>query len=390
MKKTCWTVFLSVILAGVLCFGGCGAGESHAESGSTAAAGTTAPGSTAAAQTTALETTKNADLFAHYDTYGGGVANWVDDVYAGFAKCNEGTTGAAYLKAAGYRIDSGEMGVSALRLRGWMGFNQAVEKIGYSIDGGKAVYVTNEESTTEAAVKTVAGQYATRYSITVPVASLAKGTHTVNAVVRLKDGTELLLDGAQKDAELRDNLPYAGNILTTITYVVNKAYDPDAVSVAERILKEAKWVADYVRTHGFRYGNAPINPAVNCDAKLVSCDRLVCWALYRAGFADQPQANGLVVYDAGGTKDLTKFCISHGFTRINNVKDLQPGDIVFETRGGSYPGHTFIFEGWAPGQEGKFCSRYDGGSDQKIQAVQPMTDWNDNLSTFMYAMRPGN
>ena len=61
------------------------------------------------------------------------------------------------------------------------------------------------------------------------------------------------------------------------------------------ILKEAKWVTDYVRENGFRYGDAPMNPAIDHEAKLVSCDRLVDWVMYRVGFTDQVERQGMVV-----------------------------------------------------------------------------------------------
>ena len=64
------------------------------------------------------------------------------------------------------------------------------------------------------------------------------------------------------------------------------------------ILSAGKKITDFVRESGFKYGHAPMNPAMDCEAKIVSCDRFVCWALYDAGFTDQPRGNGIYVLDA--------------------------------------------------------------------------------------------
>ena len=45
--------------------------------------------------------------------------------------------------------------------------------------------------------------------------------------------------------------------------------------VSATILYHAKCICDYIRDKEFTYGHAPINPAFNHDARIVSCDRLV-------------------------------------------------------------------------------------------------------------------
>ena len=150
-----------------------------------------------------------------------------------------------------------------------------------------------------------------------------------------------------------------------------------------KLLHEADWVADYCRENGFTYGDAPINPAINCDAKNFSCDRLVEWALYRAGYTDQPYSHGLVVYDESGSRDLSAYCEKLGFEKITDKKELLPGDIVFV--GNGTPGHTFIF---AERISGSTNYRYDGGSDWRISQVQPYAETGDDMSRFLYAYRP--
>ena len=83
------------------------------------------------------------------------------------------------------------------------------------------------------------------------------------------------------------------------------------------ILREAKYVTDYVRENGFTYGDAPVNPAFNRDAKLVSCDRLVDWVMFRVGFTNQVERQGMVVFHpTEKERDLPGWCELQGFERI--------------------------------------------------------------------------
>ena len=154
------------------------------------------------------------------------------------------------------------------------------------------------------------------------------------------------------------------------------------------ILSSGKRITDFVREAGFIYGHAPMNPAMNCEAKIVSCDRFVCWALYDVGFTDQPEENGIYVFDSRrNDHDFETWCEKHGFTRIENVDELQAGDIVFVTpkvskSGVVYPGHTFLYAGHDSGNN---HYRYDCGSDIRIQSVQPSSE---PIHNFMFAYRP--
>lgn len=67
-----------------------------------------------------------------------------------------------------------------------------------------------------------------------------------------------------------------------------------AKGTVKQLLKAAKEVTTYVRKNNFNYGDAPINPAINHDAKLTSCDRCVGCFLYKIGYTDQPRTQGLV------------------------------------------------------------------------------------------------
>ena len=109
-------------------------------------------------------------------------------------------------------------------------------------------------------------------------------------------------------------------------------YSPADSFVASHILHHAKVVADHMRIHGYKYGDADKNPALDKDAespeKLVSCDRFCGWVLYEAGYtAHQPVTKGLPLYFS---PNLEEFLIKYGFTRIDDAADLRPGDVVFE------------------------------------------------------------
>ncbi len=132
------------------------------------------------------------------------------------------------------------------------------------------------------------------------------------------------------------------------------------------ILRECKWVTDYVRENGFKYGDAAINPAISHNDKKVSCDRLVCWVMYRVGFTNQPRTQGVVV------SAMAAWCERNGFERVTRVEDLQPGDIVLVNWNGSYPAHTFIHAG--DSRNANQYYRYDCGSNARIQSVQPSSE----------------
>lgn len=148
---------------------------------------------------------------------------------------------------------------------------------------------------------------------------------------------------------------------------------------AADILLNAKWVCDYVRVNNFTYGDAPINPAINHDAKKISCDRLVDWVLYRLDFTDQPKVQGMCVEGPG----LTNWCIDHDFVKIENIDDILPGDIIFvRANKNGDPGHVFIHAGESD-EDGMYY-RYDCGRDQRIQSNQPSCEV---INDFMYAYR---
>ena len=191
------------------------------------------------------------------------------------------------------------------------------------------------------------------------------------------------LEEAKKLAD--QNAVYGWSVFDFNGRLVYTTYSP----LAAEILREAKTITDYVREDGFTYGDAPITPAIDCSAKKVSCDRLVCWVMYNVGFTDQPEQSGLFVYAAGGDpRDLPSWCERHGFEKITEESELQPGDIVFvnpktTASGTVYAGHTFIHAG--TGERSGEYYRYDCGMDERIRSVQPSSE---PILNFMFAYRP--
>ncbi len=149
--------------------------------------------------------------------------------------------------------------------------------------------------------------------------------------------------------------------------------------VSATLMYHAKCICDTIRDEEFVYGHAPINPAFNHDARIISCDRLVDWILYRAGFTDQPYIHGKCVSGPW----LTDWCLEQGFTRIDTVEELLPGDVVFvRPNQNGDPLHTFIYAG--KGEEEGMHYRYDAGKNERIRSTQPSCE---PLCDFMYAYR---
>ena len=147
------------------------------------------------------------------------------------------------------------------------------------------------------------------------------------------------------------------------------------------LLREAKFVTQYAKDENFKYGDSCTNPGINHRPHFSSCDRLVDWILYRAGFTDQPWSQGKVV------PHIPEWCEKMGFEKITRVEDLQPGDIVFVHPGSTGdPLHVYMVASTV--SRGN-ALRYDHGSDSRIMSNQPTSEpvsYGD--APFMYAYRP--
>ena len=151
-----------------------------------------------------------------------------------------------------------------------------------------------------------------------------------------------------------------------------------------KLLSEAKSVTDYARNNNFAYGDAPLNPAINHDAKLVSCDRCVGWFYYNMGYTNQPESHGLVV------SQFPSWCEQNGFKRINSINDLKAGDIVFvNPDSNGSPKHVFLLGN--PVGNG-IWERYDCGSVERIRLTGQYSGYQsqpfkEGIGGFMFAYR---
>lgn len=148
------------------------------------------------------------------------------------------------------------------------------------------------------------------------------------------------------------------------------------------LLREGYYIVNYARKENFKYGDSCTNPGINHAPHRSSCDRLVDWILYRAGFTDQPLTQGMVV------SNLHSWCEKMGFEKITRIEDLKAGDIVFvrpAADGG--PQHVFIL---ASDVKDGSALRYDHGSDTRImnkkQPTKEPISYGD--APFIFAYRP--
>lgn len=147
------------------------------------------------------------------------------------------------------------------------------------------------------------------------------------------------------------------------------------------LLREGNYITVYAKEEKFKYGDSCTNPGVNHRPHRTSCDRLVDWILYRAGFTDQPLIQGCVVSNLHG------WCRDMGFEKITRVEDLQAGDIIF-VRPGANGGPEHVFMLAADPVKG-YALRYDHGSDSRIMSTQPTKEpisYPD--APFLFAYRP--
>jgi hypothetical protein len=85
------------------------------------------------------------------------------------------------LQASGNKVEPAS-GSSNINLSGWAGFGYENIMFGYSIDGGNAVW-NSYPVIPEQAVKNAGGEYANRFSITVPLRDISVGEHKVDFLV---------------------------------------------------------------------------------------------------------------------------------------------------------------------------------------------------------------
>lgn len=154
--------------------------------------------------------------------------------------------------------------------------------------------------------------------------------------------------------------------------------------LVDRLLQESKIIADFIRDNGFEYGDAKLNPgvnwrtldpktAINPNERIVACDRLVQWALFRVGFTDQTWYYGI--------RDFDKYAEEHGFIRITSIREVRKGDLVsVHPNANGVPQHIFICAG--------DNLRYDAGSLERINGSKGAQPFREPIINFVFAWRP--
>lgn len=135
------------------------------------------------------------------------------------------------LAAADYTLRIPEGGETySLEISGWIGFTQAVDTFGYRLDG-ETVY-GQFATYTEEAVREAGGEYALRFTVTVPLFDLKAGGHTVTFLAKLADGSTvsilpdvtLIYEGVEVDV----SIPYH----SSLTRLEDTAYEGRGGSTA--------------------------------------------------------------------------------------------------------------------------------------------------------------
>ncbi len=141
-------------------------------------------------------------------------------------------------------------------------------------------------------------------------------------------------------------------------------------------------------TYGDSHGNPP------CSDKIISCDRLIARALYNLGYTDQPKgasnkSSGITVIN------MESYLLKWGFKKITDQTKLKAGDIVLFRNANTTPNagwHTFLLVSYTNANK---ISKYDCGSQARINSVQPFTnvslnEWNGTRWFYAAFRAPGN
>ena len=95
-------------------------------------------------------------------------------------------------------------------------------------------------------------------------------------------------------------------------------------------------------------------------ASLVSCNRLISMALNNAGLYDDQTLGGDNVCQE-------EYLTGHGFDKVEDLTDIRSGDIIV-INAGSFM-HYFVVNEY--NEETELCTKFDMGSDKRINTVQP-------------------
>lgn len=144
---------------------------------------------------------------------------------------------------------------------------------------------------------------------------------------------------------------------------IKKASDLDV----DDFLVAVKAVCDYARTHNYKYGDSHATPPTSDG--IISCDRMFARALWDRGFTDQPVSTTTTSGITNGNID--SYLTTHGWQKGTNFTDICKGSIV-QVHNTSGALHCFVVVSYDA--KNNTFTKYDCGSKQRIDAVQPFVN----------------
>lgn len=186
-------------------------------------------------------------------------------------------------------------------------------------------------------------------------------------------GTESAVRNFQKAEKLSVDGLYGPKTKAALE-AANKAKEAPAAKPVSTIPQKAeKWaahkvmsfvmkvVADMARTFRWKYGDSQSLPP--CKDGVISCDRLIALALWFMGFRDQRKGGEVC-------STLGPYLAKHGWKKVTKKADVKPGAVV-AVKDKKHRGidHVFYVVDYDPKRD--LCTKFDEGSDERIQTVQP-------------------
>ena len=129
--------------------------------------------------------------------------------------------------------------------------------------------------------------------------------------------------------------------------------DNAAIGGRGGLVEIAKNCHDYLSENGYKYATPGGHHFPDTGSKTIDCSAYVSWVLREAGYDDIGMQS---------SESLPNIAEQKGWLKIDNMEDLQPGDICF------YDGHVNIFVK----RDGENYLFYDCGSDTAIAAKDPI------------------
>ena len=183
--------------------------------------------------------------------------------------------------------------------------------------------------------------------------------------------TDGYLTSTSDGKHITDYTQWAKNIADEINDRTTLSSNPTDEKMVLEFLKNARNIAKKLKDEGFSYGKIDFIPAKTDGSttekkeKHINNSAFVSWALYESGYRDVG-TSGLTV---GNNGNFISYCKGKKWKRIEDVADVQAGDIIFTgklDKEGLKARNVYIYAG-----QGKL---YDVSSDQKIQTDQPLTE----------------